>query len=282
MPCSICHNIGHNKRTCPSVRPSAANITPADRIYWDAKEAAERPSANDEDCYSSDDEATGVEMWTHPKSGKIYLRDPALDEDGQQELYDYEEFLESGEALHIGWFSHSTGEITFDGEENKVEYETEDEDEEPDIVFCCTGCDKQIIRNSEDHDLSKFDPENEDNWYCVSCPVPEEEDESDDEQVSDEPDEDEPALYWSQLHEEHKKIVGKFNPHAKVMYVSWEYIQDYPEWLCQTRVWVKSKVPPAEYYQGNCDAAAAEAATNEFNRIRDASVAGRWEDTVWE
>jgi hypothetical protein len=159
MPCSICNESGHNKRTCPSV------ATIRQEMAWN----------------SSDDAATGVEMWTHPKSGKIYLRDPAL-EDGEHDIYDYEEFQESGEALHIGWFSPSTGEITFDGEENKVEYE----DEEPDIVFCCTGCDKQIIRNSEDHDFSKFDPENEDNWYCVSCPVPE--DESDDEEISDEDD----------------------------------------------------------------------------------------------
>jgi len=43
-----------------------------------------------------------------------------------------------------------------------------------DIVFCCTNCDKQIIRNSEDHDYSKCD-ETEEYWYCVDCPIPDEE-----------------------------------------------------------------------------------------------------------
>jgi len=64
----------------------------------------------------------------------------------------------------------------------KRKEEEEEEEEEEDIVFCCTGCDKQIIRNSEDHDFSKFDPENEDNWYCVSCPVPEEEEEEEEDE----------------------------------------------------------------------------------------------------
>ena len=164
MPCSICYESGHNKRTCPSVRPSATNWggamcgdchtrPPTHKTYRDDLDgyeflcdecyANDYPSSESED---DDDDATGVEKWTHPKSGKIYLRDPALDEDGQQELYDYEEFLESGEALHIGWFSPSTGEITFDGEENKVEYETEDEEisDEPDTDDDWMLTDEQI------------------------------------------------------------------------------------------------------------------------------------------
>ena len=82
-----------------------------------------------------------------------------------------------------------------------------------------------------------------------------------------------PALYWSQLHEERKKIVGKFNPHAKVMYFSWEE-EHYPEWLCKTRVWVKS-------YE-LADADNGEPGMNECMRIRAASCAGGWEHTVWE
>jgi hypothetical protein len=49
-----------------------------------------------------------------------------------------------------------------------------------DIVFCCTNCDKQIIRNSEDHDYSKCD-ETEEYWYCVDCPIPDEEEEEEEE-----------------------------------------------------------------------------------------------------
>ena len=150
MPCSNCHESGHNKRTCPSVRPSAAGRPSAAdpvQMCWtcDTRPSTHRTYRDDldgyeflcDECYDDvypsseseddDDDATGVEKWTHPKSGKIYLRDPAL-VDGEQDIFDYEEFQESGEALHIGWFSPSTGEITFDGEENKVEYESEDEE----------------------------------------------------------------------------------------------------------------------------------------------------------
>jgi len=56
-------------------------------------------------------------------------------------------------------------------------------EQEKDIVFCCKNCDKQIVRDSEDHDFSKCDETGED-WYCVDCPVPEEDDdESDDEGI---------------------------------------------------------------------------------------------------
>lgn len=150
MPCSNCHESGHNKRTCPSVRPSAAGRPSAAdpvQMCWtcDTRPSTHRTYRDDldgyeflcDECYDDvypsseseddDDDATGVEKWTHPKSGKIYLRDPAL-VDGEQDIFDYEEFLESGEALQIGWFSPNTGEITFDGEENKVEYESEDEE----------------------------------------------------------------------------------------------------------------------------------------------------------
>jgi len=49
-----------------------------------------------------------------------------------------------------------------------------------DIAFICFTCKKHIIRNSEDHDHSKCDPYEEDNWYCPSCPVPDSDDEDED------------------------------------------------------------------------------------------------------
>lgn len=62
------------------------------------------------------------------------------------------------------------------------ESETDDE-EVADIAFICFTCKKHIIRNSEDHDHSKCDPYEEDNWYCPYCPVPSSDDESDDELI---------------------------------------------------------------------------------------------------
>lgn len=53
-----------------------------------------------------------------------------------------------------------------------------------DIVFCCTGCGVPIIRDSEAHDHARFDPNNEDDWYCVACPVPDTDDEDDEEDDS--------------------------------------------------------------------------------------------------
>jgi len=162
MPCSICYESGHNKRTCP-------------KTILQGTKVIKMPCG------------TRCTEWTH--EGTVYLKDTEL-HDGCRSIYLYEfnpdglseiAVIEDGE---IEWF---LDEVDPDAEVVEV-------DEEPsEIVFCCTGCDKQIIRDSEDHDLSKFDPENEDDWYCVSCPVPEEEDESDDEQISDEPDEDEPS-----------------------------------------------------------------------------------------
>jgi hypothetical protein len=41
-----------------------------------------------------------------------------------------------------------------------------------DVVFCCKGCDKAIVMDSEDHNFAKCDEDNEDDWYCMDCPVP--------------------------------------------------------------------------------------------------------------
>jgi len=53
---------------------------------------------------------------------------------------------------------------------------------EPEIAFNCFTCKKPIIRNSEDHDHSKCDPYEEDNWYCPHCPVPASDDEDSDDE----------------------------------------------------------------------------------------------------
>ena len=45
------------------------------------------------------------------------------------------------------------------------------------IVFCCKGCDKPIIRDSIDHDHCRYDENNEDDWYCVDCPIPSDDEE---------------------------------------------------------------------------------------------------------
>ena len=41
-------------------------------------------------------------------------------------------------------------------------------EEKEDIVFCCKNCDKQIVRESEEHENSKCDNTGE-NWYCQDC-----------------------------------------------------------------------------------------------------------------
>ena len=58
-------------------------------------------------------------------------------------------------------------------------YESEDECGFKDVAFICFACDQRVIRNSEAHDNSKFDEQNEDNWYCPDCPTPIEEEEED-------------------------------------------------------------------------------------------------------
>ena len=37
-----------------------------------------------------------------------------------------------------------------------------------DIVFCCSRCDKAIVRNSEEHDNCHCD-EDGDVWWCEDC-----------------------------------------------------------------------------------------------------------------
>ena len=63
----------------------------------------------------------------------------------------------------------------------------DESDDEEDIVFCCVGCNKQIVRDSEGHDFAKCaeyvvtDTAGEktyhEDWYCVNCPIPDEEEE---------------------------------------------------------------------------------------------------------
>ena len=51
--------------------------------------------------------------------------------------------------------------------------EIEEYESELDIAFCCESCDKEIVRDSEEHDHSSCDETGE-IWYCQDCPVPEE------------------------------------------------------------------------------------------------------------
>jgi hypothetical protein len=40
--------------------------------------------------------------------------------------------------------------------------------EESEVVFCCFACEKEIIRNSEEHDNCVCDDDGE-NWTCADC-----------------------------------------------------------------------------------------------------------------
>ena len=64
-------------------------------------------------------------------------------------------------------------------------YNIEDEESELDIAFCCESCDKQIVRDSEEHDHSSCDETGE-IWYCQDCPVPEEDEYGEDDDKLDE------------------------------------------------------------------------------------------------
>jgi len=37
------------------------------------------------------------------------------------------------------------------------------------IAFCCGKCNKSVIRDSEDHDLSGCLDDDEDTWFCSLC-----------------------------------------------------------------------------------------------------------------
>lgn len=54
-----------------------------------------------------------------------------------------------------------------------VEEVFDESSDEEEIVFHCTNCKKAIIRDSQEHDLAKFDENDEEKWYCWQCPLPE-------------------------------------------------------------------------------------------------------------
>ena len=61
--------------------------------------------------------------------------------------------------------------------------------EEEEIVFCCEGCNRAIIRDSKEHDLCNT--RDGEIWYCMDCKLPSEKEEEEEEEESDEEDEDE-------------------------------------------------------------------------------------------
>ena len=54
------------------------------------------------------------------------------------------------------------------------------------VWWTCRGCGFKPVKNSEQHDLSKCDPNDENAWYCQSCPIPpDSEDEEEEEEEQD-------------------------------------------------------------------------------------------------
>mgnify|MGYP005993196955 CR=1 FL=1 len=62
-----------------------------------------------------------------------------------------------------------------------VDGEWVDDKEDDQIVFNCKGCDKPIVRDSEEHDNCICDDEGE-KWYCEDCGLPDEEEEEEEEE----------------------------------------------------------------------------------------------------
>ncbi len=56
-------------------------------------------------------------------------------------------------------------------EHDRVDTDEDAHDAVPDIVFCCAACNKQIIRDSDDHDKCKCD-ETGQVWVCEDCDIP--------------------------------------------------------------------------------------------------------------
>ena len=56
--------------------------------------------------------------------------------------------------------------------------------EEEEIVFCCEGCNRAIIRDSKEHDLCNT--RDGEIWYCMDCKLPSEKEEEEEEEDEEE------------------------------------------------------------------------------------------------
>lgn len=80
-------------------------------------------------------------------------------------------WVECSCGAHNGWYcpNHSPGNDCWCDEKCDC---CNPEEEIKDVVFNCFTCGIPVIRDSEAHNHSKFDEQNEDNWYCPYCPTP--------------------------------------------------------------------------------------------------------------
>ena len=49
------------------------------------------------------------------------------------------------------------------------DWEDEEDEEDEQIAFDCHTCGRGVVRDSEEHDHSGCDQDNDDNWYCRKC-----------------------------------------------------------------------------------------------------------------
>lgn len=87
--------------------------------------------------------------------------------------------------------------------EKEKEEEESDEDE---VVFCCFACEKEIIRNSEEHDNCVCDDDCE-NWTCADCVEEKEEEEREKEERKKEIEE-----YEKEIEESAEKLRKYYAP----------------------------------------------------------------------
>jgi hypothetical protein len=185
-------------------------------------------------------------MWKKIKQDedepKIVEKDECDDCEGKCRADETETCEKCAVELRIGCGNNPSDESIFNGLCDDCRDE-EDVEEEVDIVFNCESCKKPIVRDSFEHDHSKFHEDDEDKWYCVDCPLP-------DEDEDEESDEDEPKIVEKddeESDEDEPKIVEKDEP--KIVEKE-KKITDLPEDMTKL---IASYVKPKSYAEMSTD-----------------------------
>jgi hypothetical protein len=149
MTCSICHDTGHNKRSC--IRRNCRDII--EDIVSSAVQIADEKKMDEfgkcEDCNRVLYESVHIFCYAHKDNEDMTL---------------CHQCGEDWDHKAEGWTRDDDDD---EDESEEEESEEEDENDDDEIAFHCAQCNKAIICNSEEHDEC-WTMDDED-WFCGEC-----------------------------------------------------------------------------------------------------------------